>query len=76
MTELTIILVVSLIWWVIGISILVYQIIIHDDFKVSDIRYVLLLGLGGLITLIVVLDDIIEIDWKIKDKVLIKKRKS
>ena len=76
METIIIFLVVFLIWWFIGIGILVYDITTDDDLKVSDLRFVLGLGLGGLITLIVVLDEYIEFEWKIKDTVLIKKRKS
>lgn len=73
--EIIIIVIVFLIWWFIGIAAMVYDITVYDDLLIEDLGVVLSLGLGGLITLMVVLNENIKIEWKIKNTVLIKKRK-
>jgi len=75
METIIIVAVVFLIWWFIGIAALVYDITTYDDLTFEDLGFVLGLGLGGLVTLMVVLEDHIKINWKIKNTVLIKKRK-
>ncbi len=75
MTETLIIVVVFLIWYLVGFASAIYGLAKDRDVDTNDLPALLALGLGGLFTLIVVLPDLINIKWKIKNTVILKKRK-
>ena len=74
MEIIIIVAVVFFIWYLIGICSMVYYMTENNDLMFDDLDFVLTRGLGGLISLIVVIEILLQ--EKYKNKVLFKKRKS